>query len=119
MAERHIVVDDNVIDSGDIQAIIDPVWESTPTYKGEEMYRENLLKFSKPQQYVYAVWWFLSEVNNGGLYQFFANTTGIVWEDALNGLKDIGLIEIHQILKESIDRFGGTPNKNCMIRLLS
>ncbi|NLH17609.1 MAG: DMP19 family protein [Phycisphaerae bacterium] len=112
MTDKRMVVDDEVIDSGDIQAIIDPVWLSVDIYSDEETYRRSLSKFSKPQQYVITMWWYMAEVNNGGHDQFYFNSTGIVWEDALYGFGKVGLGEIQQILKESVDRFNCLPDKD-------
>jgi hypothetical protein len=111
MGEVHVVIDDEVIESGDFYAIIEPVWESVDIYEGEKIYREGLKKWSEAQQYVFAVWWYQYEVNNGGHEQFFENSAGIVWEEALKGLKEMGLEENVQILKEAIERMGGAPSK--------
>ena len=46
--------------------------------------------FSLPQRYVFAIQWHIGEVNNGGHYQFYDNSTGIVWEDSLKGFEVIG-----------------------------
>lgn len=107
----HIVIDDNIIDKGDIFEIIDPLWSSVKTYEGEEIYSYSLKDFSTSQKYVCAICWYRAEVNNGGHDQFYFNSTGIVWEDALNGLDEIGLIDFKNILKESIQRMGGSPSK--------
>jgi hypothetical protein len=112
MAGKRMVVDDTVIGSGDIQAIIDPVWYSVDIYNDEETYRRDLFAFSEPQRHVFSVWWYFAEVNNGEHDQFYFNSTGIVWEDALYGLGKIGLVEIQEILKESVERFDRLPDKD-------
>jgi len=50
---------------------------------------------------------YFMEVNNGGHFQFFDNSTGIVWEDALNGLKEFGMEELADNFKKVVDLFGG------------
>ena len=52
-----------------------------------------------------------SEVNNGGHDQFYSNSTGIVWEDAMNGAREMGMEELYGIIRESADRMGGKPAK--------
>jgi hypothetical protein len=52
----------------------------------------------------------MTEVNNGGHAQFYSNTTGIVWEDAMDGFELIGLTEGMKIIEESANRFGSKPS---------
>lgn len=42
-------------------------------------------------QHLYCGHWCQSEVTNGGLYQFFSNTTGLLAPEALFGFREIGL----------------------------
>lgn len=107
---QHIKIDDAVIDKNDYFAIIDPVWWSVSIYDGEKVYEENLKRFSQEQRYVFAIAWHMAEVNNGGHDQFYSNSTGIVWRDALAGYKAVGLNEAADILKKSADIMGGNPS---------
>jgi hypothetical protein len=110
--EVKMVIDDRIIDGGDIMAIIEPVWLSVSIYDGEEKYINDLKKFSKPQKYVFAMFWYMCEVSNGGHHQFYYNSTGIVWEDALEGFGEAGFFELQEIVKESAKRLGGNPSKD-------
>jgi hypothetical protein len=110
------IVDDSVIEQNDVFKIIEPLWWSVSIYDGEEIYKNDLQKFSNQQKYIFAIMWYQSEVNNGGHSQFYTNSTGIVWEDAMNGFKEIGLIDAYDIIKESVDRFDGHPDKDRNIR---
>ncbi|MBS4966779.1 MAG: DMP19 family protein, partial [Veillonella sp.] len=49
-----------------------------------------------------------AEVNNGGHHQFFYNSTGIVWEDALAGLRLFKMAPLADNLQSVIDYFGGS-----------
>lgn len=111
MARQHVLVDDEVIDSGEIQEIIDPLWWSVSIYDGEKQYEEDLAKFSAQQRHLFALQWYFAEVNNGGHDQFYYNSTGIVWEDAMNGAKAAGMEAVYEIIRESADRMGGNPGK--------
>ena len=113
---EHIVVNDKIIDGGDLGSIMDPVWISVSIYDGPKQYNSDKAAFSKAQQFVFSVHWYFIEVNNGGHSQFYWNSTGIVWEEALQGLEEIGLKNIHQVLKKSIERFEGNPSKERAIR---
>ena len=110
--DKMIIVDDAVIDIGNIQDIMAPVWWSVEIHDGETVYNNDLKQFSQGQRQLLGIEWYLAEVNNGGHDQFYLNSTGIVWEDALNGLRTIGAAEIASILKESVQRFGTPPSKD-------
>jgi hypothetical protein len=108
----EIIVDEEKISNSTPYDIIQPLWWSVSIYDGEKQYLEDLKKFSEPQRYVFTIEWYLAEVNNGGHDQFYYNSTGIVWEDALKGFEVLGLEENYEILKESANRLGGYPSKD-------
>lgn len=56
---------------------------------------------------MFALIWYDSEVSNGGHEQFFCNSTGIVWKDALEGMRMIGADGIAENFQKAIDLFGG------------
>jgi hypothetical protein len=55
---------------------------------------------------LYAAHWCQSEVCNGGLHQFFSNTTGILAPEALSGFRAIGLREWSEVLEDAMHLFG-------------
>ncbi len=107
---ERIKIDDGVIDVGNSFKIIDPVWWTANIYDGEQKYIESLASFSRGQCLMLAVAWYIAEVNNGGHDQFYFNSTGIVWKDALDGFKELGVGEIVSIIEESASRLGGNPS---------
>ena len=109
---QRVVVNDEVIDAGNPYDVIDPVWWTGDIYGTVEQYEASLRRFSKPQRLVYAALWYMSEVNNGGHHQFFFNSTGIVWPDALEAFREIGLPEVADIIADSGRRLGGTPSRD-------
>lgn len=106
----RMVIDDAVIDSGDYFKVIDPVWWKGNIYGTYEEYEASLITFSRPQRLVFAVAWYVAEVNNGGHHQFFTNSTGIVWRDALDAFDAVGATSNAKILKEAVARIGGNPS---------
>ena len=106
----RMVVDDSIIDRGDVREIIDPVWQSANIYETVKAYEYSLARFSHEQRLVHAIVWYDAEVENGGHHQFFLNPTGIVWKDALSGLEAIGLDEDVAVLKAAVQRFGSEPS---------
>lgn len=107
---QHVTIDNHVIDGNDAYAIIDPVWWTANIYDGEQKYYQSLKPFSLEQRNIFAVLWHMTEVNNGGHDQFYFNSTGIVWQEALAGYKAIGLVEAAAILEESAAKMGGSPS---------
>lgn len=107
----RIVIDARLIaETDDPMVVIDPVWWTADFYANIAKYEASLAQFSRPQRYVWAVLWYDSEVCNGGHSQFYSNSTGMVWRDALAGHLAIPLSEAHDILQESIRRLGGSPS---------
>lgn len=107
---KHIVIYDTVIDGNDPFAVIDPVWCTGNIYDGPARYKKSLELFSKPQIFVFAALWYISEINNGGHDQFYFNSTGVVWRDAVDGFNAFGINEVSKIIVESADRLGGNPS---------
>lgn len=107
---KYLKIDDKIIDSKDPMAIIKPVWLSVDIYSSKEEYERGLESFSFHQRSIFAIMWFISEVFNGGFYQFYTNSTGIVWEDAMDGFELIGIPEAQKIIKESSERFNPQPS---------
>jgi len=65
------------------------------------------------QQNFYAVYELDAEVNNGGLHQYFSNSSGEHAREALRGLYAIGMPERAKRLKKEFDRFGvNGPSKD-------
>lgn len=106
----HYHIGDEELRSGIIQKVIEPLWYTVSIYGDEATYNADLQKFSLPQRYIFAIQWYFAEVYNGGHDQFFFNSTGIVWKDALEGFKVIGMTECAEILSEAARRMGGSPS---------
>ncbi len=87
--------------------ILDPIYWTIDIYSSYEEYLNSAKDFTLEQRYLNAISWYFMEVNNGGHFQFFDNSTGIVWEDALNGLKEFGMEELADNFKKVVDLFGG------------
>jgi hypothetical protein len=107
----HMTVNDESFAQNDAFALIEPVWWTGNIYGSVEEYEESLRQFSKPQRFLFAIHWYIAEVDNGGHDQFYYNSTGIVWPDALAGFDALGLDEAVAIIEESMSRMGGQPSR--------
>ncbi len=121
MAPRYetvsITIDDAAIAEGNLWRIIEPVWWLGDIYNGEASYEGSLRPFSTEQRLIFALRWYRSEVNNGGHHQFYSNSTGVVWKDALRAFVAIGLQAGADIILESANRLGGQPSLDHETRL--
>jgi HEAT repeat protein len=84
-------------------------------WHGLESFDDRLWKLEKekgygalkrPQQHYSAVLMFDAEVCNGGLDQYFLNSSGDQWKDALEGLKAMKDNKRADILEKAIAKFG-------------
>lgn len=61
---------------------------------------------TEPQRYYSAVLACDGEINNGGISQYFVNSSGDQWKDALAGFEAMGCTERAAILREAVAMFG-------------
>lgn len=108
----HIEVNDDTIASGGAWDVIEPVYWSVSIYDGPDLYDYQLSKFSDAQRYLQAIHRYLTEVQNGGHEQFYSNSTGLVWQDARDGFREIGLPRGAAILDVTARRMGGEPSRD-------
>lgn len=107
--DHWVVIGKAEIESLDSFQIIDPLWWAVSIYDGPEVYERDLARFSEPQRFVHAIHWYEAEVCNGGHDQFYSNSTGIVWRNALAGCEAAGIVEVAAIIEESAARLGRPP----------
>ena len=69
------------------------VWEDVDTFL------RRLTRTPPVSRNLYAAHWCQSEVINGGLRQFFLNTTGVLAPEAVSGLEAIGMLRASQVLE--------------------
>lgn len=101
---------DNILKEQGPIAIIDHLWWSVDIYNDYQTYQNDLAQFTPEQCNVFAMEWYFAEVYNGGHYQFWTNSTGIVWKEALAGFKMIGFTAGIEIMEKSQHIFGeGIP----------
>ena len=85
--------------------VIDFMWDHVSFYEDEANYQRTIQPASKGQLAIYACTWYMHEVNNGGHDQFFYNSTGMVWKDALEGFTLLGAKKHNAILSKALAVF--------------
>jgi hypothetical protein len=64
-------------------AVVEPIWP-------DQLYEDELARIAQGtagQQAIYCTMLFAREVDNGGLRQFLANSSGLYWRNVVTGLK--------------------------------
>jgi hypothetical protein len=87
-------------------------WDHGPTH-----FLRALHDVPERVQHLYAAHWCQSEVCNGGLHQFFFNTTGLLAPEAAVGLSKIGANELADIVTEAQSFFGATYPRDRLERV--
>ena len=105
--QRTITVEE-ILATDDMWTINEPAYWTINIYGSYDDYLESAKGFTVEQRYLNAICWYFAEVNNGGHHQFFYNSTGIVWEDALAGLRLFKMDILADNLQSVIDYFGGS-----------
>lgn len=110
MVSKHFDFNEKDISEGKYSAwkLIQPLWYTVSIYDGLDVYNQDLKNFSDAQRKILALFWYDSEVCNGGHDQFFSNSTGIVWKDAIECMQMIGAHKYAENFQKAVDMFGGS-----------
>jgi hypothetical protein len=87
---------------------IEGAFETISIYDGEEIFLRGLHDYPDWVSDLLALHWFLSEVLNGGLSQFFLNSTGVLAPEVVIAFNRLGQTEGAAIVQEAINFFGET-----------
>jgi hypothetical protein len=87
-------------------SMVEPFWRSVNIYGEPAQFLQQFAALPINVGHLFAAHWCQSEVCNGGLHQFFSNSTGIVAPEALNGFRAIGLAVWVDVLGKAIQFFG-------------
>lgn len=94
------------MDEGDLAwAVIEPLWAAVDFSKGGGFVTETLSGATEGQRLLFAVDWCQKEVRNGGFEQFFINSAGMLWKDALAGFLAIGAKDYAVLLEKALSIF--------------
>jgi hypothetical protein len=86
--------------------LIEPVWRAVSIYEGSAVFLDQFGRLRPEVGHLLAAHWCQSEVRNGGLHQFFMNSTGVLAPEAAAGFTAIGIGEWAAVLTEAIGYFG-------------
>ena len=86
-------------------AVVASLEDHIEFHLGEEILDLTLAPATRGQRAVYSCSWYEFEVVNGGHDQFFGNSTGILWEEAIAGFDLVGASQYGAVLKAAVALF--------------
>ncbi len=108
---KHIIITEETIkniDEDNYFQILDPLYRLID-FDDYQKYNESLKQFTQEQKIIFAIDEYIRQVYNGGHDQFFYNSTGILWQDVLEGLKSIRHKKALENFEKVISLFGEDP----------
>jgi hypothetical protein len=85
---------------------VEPIWDSVSINNGGDIFVEQFSKLTEKEQVLFASHWAQSEILNGGLGQFFSNSTGVLAPEAAEALIKLGMPISAQAIKNAMLFFG-------------
>lgn len=87
-------------------AAVTPIWEIISIYDGVETFTRQFASVTEAQGLLLAAHWCQSEVCNGGLHQFFSNSTGVLAPEAVRGFRLIEVPAAAEIVARAMTLLG-------------
>ncbi|WP_298123672.1 DUF4375 domain-containing protein [Brevundimonas sp.] len=75
-------------------------------YDGPEIYLGDVAQMPTAALLLFACHWTQSEIQNGGLAQYFFNSTAVVAPDAVDGFRALHMLEAAEVLQQAMMVFG-------------
>jgi len=88
--------------------VVKKIWDTISIYDGEIIFLEQFAKTDLKEKNLFAAHWCQSEIRNGGFYQFFDNSTGILAPEAVDAFRAIGMPKTANLIKKAMGLFGST-----------
>lgn len=67
--------------------LVEPIWDTVSIYHGPKAFLEQFEAAPEASRTLFAAHWCQSEIDNGGLYQFFCNSTGVLALEAAEAFR--------------------------------
>lgn len=87
---------------------VEPIWDSINIYDGGMVFIEQFSNVTEKQKVLFAAHWAQSEILNGGLSQFFSNSTGILAPEAVEAFLKLGMPKCALAMENAMSFFGET-----------
>lgn len=87
-------------------SFVDKVWDDISIYDGPETFLSQFKSASEVHRNLFAAHWCQSEVRNGGLHQFFSNSTGVLAPEVAAAFTTLQMPGLSAVLLEAMHWFG-------------
>lgn len=87
-------------------ALIAPWYDQLDFYHGRDAWIASTRDVPRPAVLLYALHWLHLEVFNGGFWQFFWNSTGVIAPEAREGYAGIGMPDVADCVGRAMARLG-------------
>ena len=96
--------------------LVEPYYDSLNLEADPAVVLGQLAAMPEPAALLVAAHWCQAEVLNGGLIQFFANSSGVLAPEAAKAFRAIGLVEWASPLEEALAYFGAEYPRSSQAR---
>lgn len=93
------------------RTVLQSVWDEIDIYGDPESFLSDYARAPSRARLIFAAHWSWSEISNGGLWQFYYNSTGILAPEAIQALTAIGMPRAAKVIRESSAWFGKPYNR--------
>lgn len=97
-------------------SLVEFIWDSVSIYDGPEAFLAQFNTAPLGARTLFAAHWCQSEIRNGGLHQFFGNSTGVLAPEAVAAFRSIGMPKVAAIVAEAMLWFGPNYPRNREVR---
>lgn len=85
--------------------LIEPFLDAVEIHDGPARFLNDLAPLPTAAQHLFAIRWCDHEICNGGLHQFFSNSTGVLAPEAVAGYCAVGLLDCANLVQAAVDQF--------------
>ena len=85
---------------------IEPIWDSVSIYDGGDAFVAQFSILTEKEKVLFAAHWAQAEILNGGLGQFFSNSTGVLAPEAVEALNKLEMPISAQAIESAMLFFG-------------
>ena len=102
-----------VIPGDKYRSLVATVWDAIDIYKDPAVFLATFHQARRECALLYAAYFCQYEVCNGGFYQFFHNSTGVLAPEAIAGFTAIGQTQIADVVRQAMNVWDSPYVRDC------
>ena len=84
----------------------EPYFDKLNFYDGRQVWGASCAGVPRKAVLLYGLHWAHLEIANGGFWQFFFNSSGVLAPEARDGFRAIGMADVADVIQRAMDRLG-------------